>query len=262
MRASEWLAATAFLFFAVVCWFGRVPHVRRLLITGASLLMLCVIAFVATQNRHVRDWAPLTYVLAGYYVSGRLFVEPSARVEAWLLSWDHRLLGDPTKRFSHWPPLALAYLDLVYTFCFLLLPAGYAALAVAGRTDLSDRYWTIVVASEFGAFMPLAFIQTRPPWVVERKSEAPDGAIHRLASLAVRRASIGVNTFPSGHAAGSFGLALAVVGPLPWTGLLLLILAGSIAIACVVGRYHYLMDVVVGIGLAFSVWAVTWAVGI
>ncbi len=262
MRASEWLAAAAFLFFAVVCWFGRVPTIRRLLITGVSLLMLSVIAFMTTQDRQVRDWAPLTYVLAGYYVSGWLFVAPSARVEEWLLAWDHRLLGDPTKRFSHWPPLVLAYLDLVYTFCFLLLPAGYAALAASGHADLSDRYWTIVGAAEFGAFMPLAFIQTRPPWVVERKPDAPDGAIHKLASLAVRRVSIGVNTFPSGHAAGSFGLALAVMGPLPWTGVVLLMLASSIAIACVVGRYHYSMDVVLGIGLAFSVWAVTLAAGI
>ena len=39
------------------------------------------------------------------------------------------------------------------------------------------------MAAEFAAFAPLAFIQTRPPWVLERKPELADPAIHsaRLA---------------------------------------------------------------------------------
>lgn len=262
MRASEYVAATAFLYFALACWSGRVPLARRLRITGASLLMASVIAWVSTRNSPLRDWAPAAYILVGYYVSGWIFVQPSTRVERWLLSWDHRLLGDPTRRFSHWPPLLLAYLDLVYTLCFLLLPAGYAALVLTGHTDLTDRYWTIVGASEFGAFMPLAFIQTRPPWAIERKADLPDGAVHRLASHAVRQVSIGVNTFPSGHAAGSLGLALAVSGPLPWAGAVLLFLAGTITVACVVGRYHYIVDVVAGVALALGVWAITLAAGV
>ncbi len=39
--------------------------------------------------------------------------------------------------------------------------------------------------AEFAAFAPLAFIQTRPPWVLERKPELPDHGIHRLASQMV-----------------------------------------------------------------------------
>jgi membrane-associated phospholipid phosphatase len=262
MRASEYVAMTYYVYFAAVCWLGRVPLARRVLITAVSLLMMATVTLVASLDTRLRDWAPAFYILVGYYLSGWIFVRPSKRIEAWLLSWDQRLLGDPTTRFSAWSPLVLAYLDLVYTLCFLLLPAGFAALVVAGRSDLADRYWTIVAASEFCAFMPLAFVQTRPPWVLERQADLPDGAVHRLASHAVRRVSIGVNTFPSGHAAGSVGLALALSGPLPWTGAVLLVLAGTIAIACVVGRYHYVVDVVAGIALALVVWMVSSAAGL
>ena len=35
---------------------------------------------------------------------------------------------------------------------------------------------------------------------------------------------------------------------------LLLVLAASIAVACVVGRYHYVIDVVAGIALTLVIW--------
>ena len=42
------------------------------------------------------------------------------------------------------------------------------------------------MGAEFAAFAPLAFIQTRPPWALERKPELADPAIHRLASQMVQ----------------------------------------------------------------------------
>jgi membrane-associated phospholipid phosphatase len=261
MRASEYVAATAFLYFAVVCWFGTVRLSRRLLVTAVSLGLLVAVRVVSTAGITVRDCAPALFILAGYYVSGMVYVRPSERLERWLLDWDHRLLGDPTTRFSKWPPLLLAYLDLVYTLCFALLPAGLAALLFMGHRQDVDRYWTIVSIAELGAFMPLAFIQTRPPWVIERPADLPDGAVRHMAEQAVRRVSHGVNTFPSGHASGSVAIALALSRTMPAGAAVFLALAGSIAVACVVGRYHYSVDVVAGIALALGVWAVTLAVG-
>ena len=111
------------------------------------------------------------------------------------------------------------------------------------------------MGAEFGAFAPLAFIQTRPPWALERKPVLTDPAIHRLASQMVQHLTIHANTFPSGHAAGSLAVGLAVVGALPWTGAFLLTLAAGICVACVVGRYHYVVDVVTGAALALAIWA-------
>jgi membrane-associated phospholipid phosphatase len=257
MRESEWIAAVYFIYLAAAAWLVRVSMRRRwaLLATAAAALLVIRAGAIGVLVP-IRDWLPLAYILGGYYASAALFVEPSPPLEAWLLGWDRRLLGDPATRFARWPRLPLAYLDIVYTFCFVLVPAGCLLLVVAGRSDAVDRYWTIVVGAELGSFAPLAFIQTRPPWVVERKAMLSDRAVHRMASRMVRYITIRVNTFPSGHVAASLAVALAVIGPLPVVGAILMVLAVSIAVACVVGRYHYIADAIAGAALAIVLFAV------
>jgi membrane-associated phospholipid phosphatase len=262
VRSSEWVAFAYFLYLGIVCWLRPLPASRRLLVTGVSLLTATMLAAAPHAPPLVRDWAPLGYILVGYYLTGRLFVAPSEALESWLLAWDRRLFGDPTTRFAKWPAWIVAYLDLVYTFCFLLLPCGLAALVMTGRSALANHYWTMVLAADLGAFAPLSVFQTRPPWMLEPNADLAARSVHRVASYMVRHATIRVNTFPSGHVAVSFAVALAVIGQMPLTGGVLLLLAGSIAVACVVGRYHYAVDVVAGVLLAGVVWAVTTIGGI
>src|SRR6185312_11661683 len=142
------------------------------------------------------------------------------------------------------------------------VPAGFAILAARGRSDLADHYWTIVMAAEFGAFAPLALIQTRPPWLVERKPVLADRAVHRAAAQMVEHLTIRANTFPSGHVAGSLAVAFAVIDTMPLIGAALLLLAASISVATVVGRYHYVIDGVAGAALAVVIWAIVKAAGI
>jgi membrane-associated phospholipid phosphatase len=256
MRSSEWIAFLYFLYLAVVCWVRPLPASRRLLVTGVSLGLVTAIQAVASAAPSlVRDWTPFLYVAVGYYLTGRLFVKPSETLEAWLLGWDRRLLGDPTTRFAHWPGWVVAYLDIVYMFCFLLIPGGFAALAATGHSTQANHYWTMILAADLGAFAPLSVFQTRPPWKLERPATLPDTAVHRMASYMVRNATIGVNTFPSGHVAVSFAAAAAVVGSLPVFGGVLVALAASVSVACIVGRYHYVIDILAGAVLAGGVWA-------
>ena len=164
--------------------------------------------------------------------------------------------GDPATRFAGWPRFFLAYLDILYIGCFLLVPAGFAVLALTGHGAEANHYWTMVIAAELGSFLPLAVLQSRPPWMIERKAVVPDRSVRHAASLMVEKLTIHANTFPSGHVAGSLAVALAVMDVMPATGLLFLVLAASIAVACVAGRYHYLVDVMAGIALTLVIWAV------
>jgi membrane-associated phospholipid phosphatase len=256
VRSSEWVALLYFIYLAVVCWLRPVPPFRRLIITSVSLVLVAAIWITATiAPSFVRDWTPFLYVSVGYYLTGLLFVAPSAELEAWLLKWDHQWLGDPTTRFANWPWWVVAYLDVVYTLCFLLLPGGFAALALAGHSDRANRYWTMVLAADLGAFAPLSFFQTRPPWALERMPTLRASGIHRLASYVVKNGTTGVNTFPSGHVAVSVAVAIGVISSLPVTGAILLGVAASIGVACVVGRYHYAMDVITGAALGLVVCA-------
>jgi membrane-associated phospholipid phosphatase len=255
VRSSESVAFAYFLYLATVCWLRPLPTRRRLFVTALAALAAAIVFAVRRAPPFIRDWIPLLYILAAYYLTGRLFVAPSEALERWLLAWDRRLFGDPTSRFAHWPGWLVTYLDIVYVFCFLLPPGGLLALTLAGRSDLADRYWRLVLVAGLGAFAPLSVFQTRPPWMLERTPELAAPAVHRRASAMVQRATIRANTFPSGHVATSFAVALAVVGALPMTGAVLMAVAVSISVACVVGRYHYALDVVAGALLAGLAWA-------
>jgi len=263
VRSSELLPLAYFAACAVLSWLRPLPTARRIQVTLISAAMAAAILVLLQQaSATVRDWAPGVSILVGYYVSGRFFVTPSLAVERWLMSWDRRLLGDPATRFARWPRAVLAYLDIVYMGCFLLVPAGFAILAARGRSDLADHYWTIVAAAEFGAFAPLAVVQTRPPWLVERKPVLADRAVHRAASQMVEHLTIRANTFPSGHVAGSLAVGLALVDTMPVAGAALLTLAISISVATIVGRYHYVIDGIAGAALAIAVWTIVRAAGI
>jgi membrane-associated phospholipid phosphatase len=256
VRSSEWIALLYFLYLATVCWLRPVPAARRASITSLSLVLVAVIAMVARDAPgFARDWAPFLYVSVAYYLTGHLFITPSARLEAWLLKWDHRWLGDPTTRFARWPWWLIAYLDVIYTLCFVLLPGGFAALALTGHASRANHYWTMVLAADLAAFAPLSVFQTRPPWAIETPAVLAASRLHRLASHVVRNGTIGVNTFPSGHVAVTIAIAFGVMSSLPIAGVVLLLCAASIAVACVVGRYHYTVDVIAGAALGLGVCA-------
>jgi membrane-associated phospholipid phosphatase len=72
----------------------------------------------------------------------------------------------------------------------------------------------------------------------------------------VNRASIQVNTLPSGHAAGALATALAVGTIMPFAGIVFLLAALLISIATVMGRYHYVVDTVLGVLVALAAWTV------
>lgn len=262
MRYSEWIGVGYFTFVAAAIWTGRRPLARRVETTIGSALMCAGIFLAAHASPRIRDWAPFAFIGAGYYASGLLFIEPSPAFEEWLLAWDRRLLGDPTTRFAHWPSWFLAYLDIVYSGAFLLLPAGWMTLVLSGGERLADRYWSMVALAELGSFGGMAFVQSRPPWALERPARLGDTSVHEAAIGIAQTFSNRSNTFPSGHVAGLLAIALAIVGPAPAAGVAFLVLWASATVACVVGRYHYIVDAVAGAALAVIVWLIVRALGI
>jgi membrane-associated phospholipid phosphatase len=255
VRAFEWVSVVYFGTLSVVALVRPLPAGRRTAIGGTGVVMCAAILWLArVAGDGLRGTAPLVVILVGYYLSGAFALDPSVGFERWLLSWDRRLFGDPTVRFVHWPRTVLAPLEMIYVGCFLLVPGGLVLLqTTAAAPTLIDRYWTIVIAAEFGSFISLAFVYTRPPWALAQRAALPDRAVHRAAATFVERLTIRANTFPSGHAAGSLAVALGVIGPLPAAGVVLLALAVAICAAAVVGRYHYAADVIAGIVLALAI---------
>jgi membrane-associated phospholipid phosphatase len=263
MRCSEWTALAYFAHLAAAAAIRPLPRGRRLTAGAGALAMAVIVGALSRLDASVvRDWVPGAYLLAGYYLSGRTFVAPMPRVEAWLMAVDRRLLGDPRALFAAWPASVIALFDLAYIGCVLLVPAGYAALVMAGHADLADRYWTTVLGAELGSFAPLPYLQTRPPHAIEGPARRQRQTRERLSLTFMRYGTTGANTLPSGHAAGSLAVALAVIEPLPAVGVVMLFLALMIAAATVVARAHYVVDVITGLALAAVIWIVVNAFGL
>jgi membrane-associated phospholipid phosphatase len=203
---------------------------------------------------------PSLVLLGGYWLSGLLFVRPNVQLERWLLSVDDRLLtrSGVLGWLHHSPHLVSEYFELSYLLVYLAVPAGATTLAASGSGDQVDHFWTIVLLAEFACYGMLPWIQTRPPRAIETSDDvAHAGVVRRLNLSLMNGASIQVNTLPSGHAAGAVATALAVSTSLPFAGIAFLFMALSISIATVLGRYHYVVDTVLGVLVAIVVWQLT-----
>jgi membrane-associated phospholipid phosphatase len=148
-------------------------------------------------------------------------------------------------------------LELSYLLCYPLVPLAFAAMVFWNGSP--DHFWTTVLLAVFACYGLLPWLPTRPPRTLPSETEALDRpSIFRRFNIAVLgRASIQVNTFPSGHVAAALAAALAVGQVHPLVGGAIALLSVSIAVAAVVGRYHYAADVVLGAAVALIAFTMT-----
>jgi membrane-associated phospholipid phosphatase len=262
----EWIALGYVSYLAVVSTTRPEfePGRRRLLTAAAAAWVVAGVTFTARRSATLplmpalEVVLPALVLLGGYWLSGLLFVRPNVGLEAWLSAVDDRVLRRPgvLAWFGRAPGAVREFFELSYLLVYLVVPAGAFTLAIAGHTSEVGRFWAVVLLAEFACYGMLPWVQTRPPRVLEPESQAVSTPrLRRLNLGIVNRASIQANTIPSGHAAGALATALAVGGVMPGAGAVFLVLALSIAVATVLGRYHYLVDSVLGVLVAVAAWA-------
>jgi membrane-associated phospholipid phosphatase len=231
---------------------------RTPLLLAAAVAWAAFAGFGATRLSPVLEIVlPSLILLAGYWLSGLLFVRPNVRLERWLQSVDHCVLARPgvLAWFCRSPRVVQEFFELSYLLVYLAVPAGATVLVLAGHADHVGRFWTVVLLAEFACYGMLPWIQTRPPRTIEVESgPLPGVLLQQLNRSIVNRASIQANTIPSGHAAGAFATAFVVGSIIPSAGMMFLLLAVSIAVATVLGRYHYVVDTVLGVLVALGAW--------
>src|SRR5262249_29613654 len=116
-----------------------------------------------------------------------------------------------------------------------------------------ERFWTIVLVTDYICFAALAWIQTRPPRALE--PDEPWRAACRGFNLRLLGAtSVQANTFPSGHAAEALAAALLVFHTPAAVFAVMLFGALMVSAGAVYGRYHYALDAVTGWIVAIGVW--------
>ena len=254
-----WIAASAVFFVYVTAVTPLVPRLSRrsrLLAWAGSLtgLAITAAAHFLPSRPLLHDWLlPPVLLLLGYWTSGVLFSAPMPRVEAALAAVDRWLEVEPAARAT--PRWLAEVLELAYVGVYPLVPLALAINVVAADGLDPERFWTVILITDFICFACLPWIQTRPPRALSA-GEPWDTAVRRLNVRLLGKTSIHVNTFPSGHAAEAVAAALMVAAA-PWP------IAATVAVAAllvsagaVLGRYHYAADAIAGWIVAVVVWGV------
>lgn len=204
---------------------------------------------------------PALVLLVAYWISGLYFTRPMTTVERRLLRIDDALLGRTgiLRWYRSGPRVVREYVELAYLLVYAVVPAGAVVLALNGMTDALARYWLTVLLSALTCYGMLPWMQTRSPRSIEQVDTRAAGAslLRRVNLALLGRASIEANTVPSGHAAAATAVALALVSAMPGFGAVFLVLAASITIATVLGRYHYVVDSALGVLVAVAAHSVT-----
>ena len=227
---------------------------RRRAAGSAALGLVLAVAGGLTTAFWLRGLVlPPLVLLIAYRASGFLWRGPMFGVETALADAD-RALGVPT--ISRRMPRAIAeFLELAYGGIYPLIPIALLLhLAFSNNPD-ADHFWTVVLVTDFVCFGMLPLIQTRPPRALE--PGVPWHARLRVLNLNIlNRASIGMNTVPSGHAAEALAAALLVLDTPPALVAWMFFNAAAISAGAVFGRYHYAVDAIAGWLVAIGVWAI------
>jgi hypothetical protein len=250
---------------ASIPYFGYVVMVAILLrgVTARARSRACAVSaaglLVAVLGTYARVFwlqlvmlPPLT-LLASYWASGVLWIGPMERVECFFVRSDRDLR---IREIGARTPRVMAELfEIAYAGVYPLIPIAFALhMWFAAQPD-ADRFWTVILVTDFICFGMLPWIQTRPPRMLEQGP--PWRSSFRAFNVRLLgETSIGVNTVPSGHAAEALAAALLVTGA-PWSVTVTLWLAAlAVSAGAVLGRYHFALDALAGWGVALVVWLV------
>ena len=262
MRTSEWVVVAYLLYLAALAMVRPLrSSTRRVLVIVIALADAALVVWLArhagrdgqatSAARVLRDWMPAAQILIGYWLCGPFFHAPMRGVEAWLRSGDRWWFERAGLRafVARAPRSVLEILELSYTSAYVLVPLGFAVPYVLAPAMDVDRYWTAVTVAELVCYGVLPWIQTRTPGALGDHVEidARGVAMRRLNRAIQRGASIQVNTIPSGHAAGAVATALAAGAVMPVLLAPFLAAAMAIVLASVTGRYHYVVDGLLGV---------------
>lgn len=254
LRPAEIISIAAFVCFVLLGWLLRLSwrQQRQLIILAlvgsAPILAIELLSLrFPSAARYVGDWVPMLWILVVYWQSGRFNTKANKKLQCWLERFDRRWIGHPLALWERgWEQSWFGgYLEFAYLFCGPLLPLGVAVLYLAHLRSQVDAYWVTVMLTSDLCYLVIPFAMTLPPRLVQLRPE-PKTKLRRFNHFILGRVGIQLNTLPSAHVASSVAVSLVLLRSVPAVGVVFLILSLSIAAGAVLGRYHYLPDVVLG----------------
>ncbi|HMK30567.1 MAG TPA: phosphatase PAP2 family protein [Terriglobales bacterium] len=267
MRRAEWIQLVFVSLLALVAWIRPIPSARRWRVVAFAALaaVLILLARLSASflpplaSSVVRDWLPAALLLVPYWQTGLLFVGPDHQLQEKLLQFDQRLFArlDLTPASTSVGPALGLWLELAYVLAYPLVPLGLAALYLSHRRWAADSYWQAVLLASYVCYGITLFVPALPPRMLSSGAgfRSRRTAMRKLNEGILDRAGIQAITFPSAHVAASAAAALFLLRLNLPIGLIFLSVALSIAVATVMGGYHYAADALLALlisALAFA----------
>ena len=247
MAAYEWIVVGYFSAFIIGASVAPVPMNRRLRASALGAGVLVVFQATLAAAPGLRAWLPHLYLVAGYWMPALLVpASPDSRFEEWLrrsdIGWRRSLPSVPK-----W---LTPMVELAYLLCYPLVPFAFAIVWTRGGGGDVERFWLAVLLSGYCCYGTLPWLVSRPPRLHQAESEKAGGALAAINTGVLARVSHEFTTFPSGHVAVAAAAAAAVaIVSLP-AGTMLGLLVAAICVGAVAGRYHYVVDVLLGLAIA------------
>jgi membrane-associated phospholipid phosphatase len=229
----------------------------RRLACAAMAVVYAAVAWVTApaQSLAVQLVVPGALLLVGYWMPGSVFGPPQPPLEAWLMRIDRQLFTRLAldERLRRAPAWLLEFLEACYVADYAVIGGGAIVAATGGAASVA-AYWTVVLAAELTCYAALPWLRTRPPRALEPPGPFDERRLlmRRVNLAMLGRTSVQANTLPSGHVAGAVAAAFALAGTFPVVGAAFGALSLLIAVSVVVGRYHYVVDVVTGAIVALA----------
>lgn len=261
MRTSEWIQAGFATILALAAWIAPLTVRRRWTITWLAAFAILSIA-LARLSEYIltpagasilRDWLPVPLTLVPYWQTGQFFQGPNEKIQAWLVESDRWLLNLLSRSGLTFGRLARLSMEWAYMLCYPLVPLGLATLYAFGFRRGAGTFWFFVLAPTYLCYAITPFFPALPPRNLGRERTDPSSSSSQVLRKSrvfnlwiLRHGSIQAISFPSAHVAAALAVSLVLFHYVPIAGEVFLVIAVWIAIAAVVGRYHYAIDVVLG----------------
>jgi membrane-associated phospholipid phosphatase len=254
MFGFEWLSlayAGTFALVTVVAPRG----VRRGLPMLVCVAAVALILLASLGPDSLRLFLPNLYLVLGYWIPALLITadplspEPSW-FERWLSRTDERCRG----ACPALPAILLLPVETAYLACYPIVPVSMGIVWVVAGPEAVPRYWMTVLLAGFTCYASLPWLVSRPP---AKTDSHASGAVKRLNALVLSRVSHKWTTFPSGHAAVAWAAAFAVARECLVAGVALAVVAAGVSVGAAAGRYHYVIDVLLGLLVAVIVAVIT-----
>ena len=249
MTAFEHLAVAYFAGLALAGFAVDTPWHRRAPAIGLSVVLAAVVLATARLGGDgLRAWAPHGYLVAGYWIPG-LLARRAMHVtafERWLDGIDRSV----RPRLPSVPGPTRHLMELAYLLCYPLVPASLLMIWLRGNANDVSRFWLAVLLAGYACYVTLPWLVSRPPRLTGDAVRA--GYVGNVNVLVLSRVSHGLNTFPSGHVAVSYAAAASLWPVSPGAAIVVGTIATAVAVGAAAGRYHYVVDVWLGLIVALT----------